>query len=375
MKNTEKTLQKEESRHPKWMDRVQLYLLRGRKQKALNYLEKIIGSFLPLFPDDKEVMQTRRLAWMTRIDILREWGKDPEALAWICLECELNQDNIEAQALRRRMMNTLNLAHQLGTSTTPLRSYGRFEWKGVAGMRLLKAQLEREVLLPVLEKDLYELYKVPLPNGILLYGPPGCGKTYIARKLAHELGYFFLDIKPSDLASPWVHGGQELIGKTFKQALENAPTVLLFDEIDALVPSRKDLMTHHYRAEVNEFLAQLDNASERGILIIGTTNYMESIDDAVLRPGRFDKIVHVGNPDLEAREELLRLFMAGRPADSIDYLSLAQSCNGLTPAELRLTVDDAARSALSNRVLISNEHLQAQITGSIELRAKVTVKD
>lgn len=84
------------------MEKVQLFILRGQKQKALNYLEKIIGSFLPLFPDDKQVLKDRRIAWLTRIDLLRQMGKAPEALAWICLECELNPDNIEAQALKRR---------------------------------------------------------------------------------------------------------------------------------------------------------------------------------------------------------------------------------------------------------------------------------
>lgn len=344
------------------MEKVQLLILRGQKQKALNYLEKVIGSFLPLFPDDKQVLKDRRIAWLTRIDLLRQMGKAAEALAWICLECELNPDNIEAQALKRRMLNVLNLAESPSSPRLEVTSEGKFAWKGVAGMRLLKAQLERDVLLPFLERELYELYKVPLPNGILLYGPPGCGKTYISRKLAEEIGFHFIDIKPSDIASPYVHGTQGLIGKMFETALEHAPTMMFFDELDGLVPSRKDgTVGHHYRAEVNEFLTQLDNSAERGLLIVGATNYLESIDDAVLRPGRFDKKIYVGPPDIEAREDLLRQYMAGRPADTIDYLSLAQHANGLTPAELRLIVDEAARTALTDRVSISTKHLLAEI--------------
>jgi len=351
-----------ENSNPRWMQRIQLYILRGQKQKALNNLEKIVGSFLPLFPDDEEVMKQRRIAWLTRIDLLRQWGKYPEALAWICLECELNPGNVEAQALKRRMLTALNLTHASKVSASPPKTHGQFEWKGVAGMRLLKAQLERDVLLPFLEKDLYELYKVPLPNGILLYGPPGCGKTYIVRKLAEELDFYFLEIKPGDIASPYVHGTQKLITTTFETATENAPSLLFLDEIDALVPSRKGFdLGHHYRAEVNEFLTRLDNAGDRSILVIGATNLLENIDNAVLRPGRFDKKIYVGPPDLEAREELLRNCVSGRPVSNVDYLTLAQRSNGLTPAQLRLAVDEAARSALSDRVSISTSHLLTEI--------------
>lgn len=344
------------------MEKVQLLVLRGQKQKALNYLEKIIGSFLPLFPDDQQVLKDRRIAWLARIDLLRQMGKASEALAWICLECELNPNNIEAQALKRRMLSALNLSESRSNSVVRPLSRGRFLWKGVAGMRLLKAQLERDVLLPLLERDLYELYKVPLPNGILLYGPPGCGKTFVSKRLAEEIGFHFIDVKPSDIASPYVHGTQGLIGRLFETALEHAPTMIVFDELDGLVPSRKDgTLGHHYRAEVNEFLAQLDNSSERGLLIVGATNYLESIDDAVLRPGRFDKKIYVGPPDIEAREDMLRQYMTGRPCGTIDYIALAQKAAGLTPAELRLVTDEAARIALTNRESIGTEHLLAEV--------------
>ncbi len=355
-------ISEENEQDPRWMERIQLYILRGHKQKALNYLEKIIGSFLPLFPDDKQVMKDRRIAWLTRIDLLRQMGKSPEALAWICLECELNPENIEAQALKRRMLNILNLTDAPTNSLSQVKLQGKFAWKGVAGMRLLKAQLERDVLLPFLEKELYSLYKIPLPNGILLYGPPGCGKTFVSRKLAKEIGFHFLDIRPSDIASPYVHGTQGLIGKIFETALENAPTMMFFDELDGFVPSRKDTTVgHHYRAEVNEFLTQLDNSAERGLLIIGATNYLENIDEAILRPGRFDKRIYIGPPDIEAREELLRQYMEERPADVIDYVALAQQSNGLTPAELRLVVDEAARNALTDRASITTKYLLLEI--------------
>jgi len=350
-----------ENKHrPYWMYKVQKLILRGQKQQSLNILEKVIGSFLPLFADDPVMRHERRLAWLLRINLLREWGRNAEALAWICLECELNPNNVDAQALKKRMLQDLNLISRQTEEIIDPSLY--FKWAGVAGMRLLKTQLEREVLYPIIEEELYLKYKVSLPNGILFHGPPGCGKTFITRKLARELKFHFLEIKPSDLASIYVHGSQEKIGDMFSEAEEKGPTVLFIDEIDAFVPKRGgNDVGHHYSSEVNEFLSQLNEAWIRKVLVVGATNNINNIDQAILRPGRFDRQIYIGLPDMEARQELFKLSLKDRPLGIIDHFTLAKISEGFTPAEIVLICDDAARQAIVERKPISMDFLITEI--------------
>ena len=219
----------------------------------------------------------------------------------------------------------------------------------VGGMTGLKTILVDEVIEPLRNPEKYRNYGLGLPNGILLYGPPGCGKTFIAKNLAAELGHHFIEVLPSTVGSPFIHETTTRIAGVFAEALENAPAIIFIDELDALAPARGDLDgTSSYKAEeVNELLAQLNNAGERGILVLGATNEMDKIDPAVLRSGRFDRQFHVDVPDADAREEILRLALAGRYVeDDLDLTAVVKKTKGLTCADLRLLVDDAARLAL-----------------------------
>src|ERR1039458_1248318 len=268
---------------------LQRLLLQGRKADALKLLEKQIEADGGLFHDDKDFREGKRISWLLRIDLLREWNRLSEALAWTCLECEINPDNVTAQALKEQLKRQLNLVPAKSNSAKsdmqPI-----LNWDGVAGMRELKAIFERDIILPLREPEIYELYKVSLPNGVLLYGPPGCGKTFIARKLSQVLNYNFKEIKPSDLSSIYVHGTQGKIGDLFAEAKANAPCMLFFDEIEAFVPNRSGgSIGFHYQAEVNEFLVHLNECEKNKILVIGATNLPNLIDPAVRRPGRLDK--------------------------------------------------------------------------------------
>ncbi len=297
-----------------------------------------------------------RLAWLCRIDLLREWSRLSEALAWTCLECEMNPNNVAAQALKEQLKAGLNLAAKTDPpgGRRPRRPLLEGLWSGVAGMREIKAILERDVILPLQEPELYKRYRVDLPNGVLLYGPPGCGKTFIARKLAEILQFKFIEVKPSDLASIYVHGGQEKIGALFAEARKNPPSLIFFDELDALVPNRGggDLY-HTYAAEVNEFLVELNECWKSRVLVIGATNLLKKVDPAVQRPGRMDKKVFIGPPDLEARTDLLKLYMKERPQEALNWLRLAEACQTYTSAELEYIVNEAARMALTERRLIT----------------------
>ncbi len=344
-------------------ERIGQFMVRGQYRSALDLLAKVIEDPLPLFQGEDWVIEERRLAWLYRINLLRERNHITEALAWACLEAELNPDNVAAVALKERLKREaglLPLRKNGHTKSSQAKEENDF-WKGVAGMRELKAMLERDVILPLLEPEIYSHYRVTLPNGILLYGPPGCGKTFIARKLAELLKFNFIEITPGNLASVYVHGTQGKIADLFSEARAQAPCMLFFDELDAMTPNREGgSVSHHYASEVNEFLVQLNECSKQKVLVVGATNLLERIDPAVRRPGRLDKKFFVGPPDYEARLELTRLCMANRPQEEIDWRTCASELEGYTCAEIEFVVNEAARLALGQkRPIITGDILNA----------------
>ena len=329
-----------------WLRRLERLLAGGRKRRALRFLDRQMDSRWPLFSGDPSLDDQRRLALRLRVQLLREWGWYSEALAWLSLECQLYPGNVEASVTREWLMQTLNMHDNDRTPGCPAADVAGNCWPGVAGMHDLKAALERDVIGPLRNPELYRRYGVSLPNGVLLYGPPGCGKTYIARKLAARLGFYFREVRGSDLASIYVHGTQGLIGKTFNEARQNAPALLFFDELDAFIPNR-DGIWYHYAAEVAEFLAQLDNAWASRVLVVGATNLPNKVDEAARRAGRLDRKIYVGPPDCEARAELFKLYLEGKPQRGVDVLACAEMTADYTCAEIALVVADAARSALA----------------------------
>lgn len=220
----------------------------------------------------------------------------------------------------------------------------------VAGMKPLKSLLINEVIEPLLNPDKYKKFKLGIPNGILLFGPPGCGKTFIVKKLAEELGYNFYEMAPSSVATSYVHGAVGNIGKAFEMARLQAPSIVFIDEIEGLVPKREELGGHAEtkKEEINEFLIQLNNAGASRILVVGATNRPHMIDTAILRSGRMDKRIFVGPPDFEARRDMFRICLSGRPYDkNIDFEKLAKMTENYVGSDIELIVTEAARAAVS----------------------------
>jgi len=242
----------------------------------------------------------------------------------------------------------------------------------VVGMTDLKEQLLHDVIGPFRAPEIYRRYRVSLPNGILFYGPPGCGKTYIARSLAAELGWHFQYCRPSDVASPYIHDTVSRIRALFSTAIEQAPSIVFIDEFEAFVPARSDLGGHQqYKAEeVNEFLANLEGCAERKVLVIAATNEPDRIDPAVRRSGRFDKLIFIPPPDAEARRAMLDFHLKDRPVQaSVETAGIATVLEGYSASDIKLLVDEAARMALkraepisTSTLLVALEKVPASIT-------------
>ena len=227
-------------------------------------------------------------------------------------------------------------------------------FSAIAGMNDLKTQLQVEVIDALRNPEEYEKYGVTIPNGMLLYGPPGCGKTFFAKHFAEEVGFNFMMIKPSSLKSRYVNATQENIAKMFEEAEENAPTIIFIDEMNELVPNRESEIHEMAKSAVNEMLAQMDRTGEKGIFIIGATNYPNMIDPAILRAGRLDKKVYLSPPDFEARKAMFEMYLKSRPLDfGIDYEKLSNLTDSYVAADIELIVNDASRNALKNKERIS----------------------
>ena len=270
---------------------------------------------------------------------------------------------IERQSTKRKILS------QQQSDNTPASYAIKKKGEGfaaVAGMEELKQQMREEVIEPLHNPEEYHRYGVTIPNGMLLYGPPGCGKTFFAKHFAEEVGFNFMCITPATLKSRYVNATQENIAKMFKEAEENAPTVIFIDEMNELVPNRDDGNVHEMsRSAVNEMLAQMDRTGEKGIFIIGATNYPNMIDPAILRAGRKKKKYYIGVPDIEARMALFRLYLNKRPYDfGLDYHQLADMTQGYVSADIQLIVNDASRNALRQHSKITMELLKVAITNT-----------
>lgn len=266
---------------------------------------------------------------------------------------------VERQSTKRKILSNDN------TKETPKVQYTRAKGPGfaaVAGMEDLKQQMREEVIEPLNNPEEYLRYGVTIPNGMLLYGPPGCGKTFFAKHFAEEVGFNFMCITPASLKSRYVNATQENIAKMFKDAEEQAPTIIFIDEINELVPNRESNVHEMSISAVNEMLAQMDRTGEKGVFIIGATNYPHMIGPAILRSGRLDKKYYIGAPDHEARKALFELYLKNRPYDfGLDYDELSRLTNNYVSADIQLIVNDASRAALKQHSKITMDLLKTAI--------------
>lgn len=233
----------------------------------------------------------------------------------------------------------------------------------LVGLHELKLYLRQRVLAIMKNPEKARKYKLAIPNGILLYGPPGCGKTTIAQKFAAESGCNYAIVNAQDIASTFIHGTQRLVKQLFQQAQQNTPIVLILDEIETMVPNRNDPSMVKMAEDTNAFLSELNHCGERGIFVIGTTNRPQFMDSAILRSGRFDKRVYVPLPDDQTRMEIFRAYLEDRPIDqSIDYQYLSHlTSGGYISSDIRQICDEAAGRAFLDNIPITQQLIEQVI--------------
>lgn len=227
----------------------------------------------------------------------------------------------------------------------------------IAGMDDLKEKIRYDIIDVLNDVERAKELGITIPNGILLYGPPGCGKTFFAEKCAEEMQCHFMYVKCSDVASPYIHGGQEKIARLFEEAREKSPTLLFLDEVDALLRTRTKQQNASESGEINEFLCQINNCGESGVFVIAATNMPEEIDEAALRAGRLERKYYIGVPDVQTIEKLLEIQLRKRKTDSINIKEVAKHLQGRVAADVKLLVDVAARLAFRNHCNISTQLL------------------
>ncbi|ENA1807518.1 AAA family ATPase [Flavobacterium psychrophilum] len=259
------------------------------------------------------------------------------------------------QTLNGELEVELSIQEEKVTKIQPKENKKGKGFSAIAGMQELKNTIQLDVIDALNQKERYAEYGLTIPNGMLLYGPPGCGKTFFAEKMAEEIGFNFYQIKPSDIQSKFVNASQENIKNLFDEAKQNAPSIIFIDELDALVPNRDTSnISHMNTSAVNEFLAQMNNCGDDGIFIIGATNRPNAIDPAILRSGRLDKHIYLPPPDFEARKLMFELYLKKRPTEiGLNYEELAKATENYVSSDIKFLCDEASRKALKDNSRIT----------------------
>jgi AAA+ superfamily predicted ATPase len=239
----------------------------------------------------------------------------------------------------------------------------------VAGMTEVKQRLEAAFLAPMRNPELRKLYGKSLRGGLLLYGPPGCGKTFVARAVAGELGARFITVSFADLIDMFVGRSEQNIHQLFEVARRNAPCVLFLDEVDAIGQKRSQLRNTPMRSAVNQLLLELDDVASdnTGVFLLAATNHPWDVDSALRRPGRFDRTLLVLPPDGPAREAVFRYHLRDRPVAGIDLARLSKVTDGYSGADIAHICETAAERALLDSV----RRGEPRLIGQADLEAAV----
>jgi transitional endoplasmic reticulum ATPase len=245
-------------------------------------------------------------------------------------------------------------ATSVGTRVAEMRGLQKTTFEMVGGLHDVKADIKESMIIPLMRKDVTTRFKLEPPKGILLFGPPGCGKTMLMKALASELGVEMISIKCSDLMSKWYGESENRVADLLRTARERAPCILFMDEIDA-VAKRRDMYTADDVTPrlLSILLSEMDGIDKSaGVIVVGSTNKPDLIDPALMRPGRLDKIIYVPPPDFNERMEIIHVHLVGRPvAKDIDLAEIAKKTERFSGADLANLVREAATIAVRREMM------------------------
>ncbi|PWV36668.1 MAG: AAA family ATPase, partial [Desulfurococcaceae archaeon] len=233
----------------------------------------------------------------------------------------------------------------------------RVTWEDIGDLEEAKARLREIVELPMRHPELFRHLGIEPPKGVLLYGPPGVGKTLLAKALANEVGAYFIAINGPEIMSKFYGESEQRLREIFEEARKNAPAIIFIDEIDAIAPKREEVVGEVEKRVVAQLLTLMDGLAERGrVIVIGATNRPDAVDPALRRPGRFDREIEIPPPDKKARREILAVHTRSVPLDeSVNLDRIAEMTHGYTGADLAALVKEAAMNAL--RRFLSNKNI------------------
>jgi SpoVK/Ycf46/Vps4 family AAA+-type ATPase len=218
----------------------------------------------------------------------------------------------------------------------------------VGGMEAVKEQIRLKIIYPLTHAETFKAYGKKVGGGLLMYGPPGCGKTYLAKATAGEINARFVSVGLHQVLDMWIGSSERNLHDLFELARGNKPCVLFFDEVDALAASRSDMKHNAGRHIINQFLNELDgvDTDNDGLLILAATNAPWHVDPAFRRPGRFDRILFVPPPDAVARGEILRILLRDKPMENVDFDHIGKKTEKFSGADLKALVDNAIESKI-----------------------------
>jgi transitional endoplasmic reticulum ATPase len=221
----------------------------------------------------------------------------------------------------------------------------KIKWKDIGGLEHIRKEIE-EVFIPTEEHKAFERLGIEPGKALLLYGPPGTGKTLIAKAVANESGANFISISGPEIASKWMGESEQAIRKIFKKAKQMAPCIIFFDELDSIAPIRGEGDSQAWERVVAQLLTSMDGIEcMNRVMIMAATNRPDMIDPALLRPGRMDRMILIGKPDLEARKSILRVHTEKMPLKDVDIDALARTTDGYVGADIAALCREAGLSA------------------------------
>jgi SpoVK/Ycf46/Vps4 family AAA+-type ATPase len=262
-------------------------------------------------------------------------------------------EQIEKQA--RRTGPSLRVVGSATATVTPIQrvTEEKVRFSSIVGMEDLKKSIRLKIIEPFINPGIFQKFKKQAGGGIMLYGPPGCGKTMIARAIANECNASFMSVGIADVLNMWIGESERNLAAIFAKARSQAPCVMFFDEIDALAYARSKANSEHTRTVVNEFLTQLDGVGKdnQGVLILAATNMPWDVDAAIKRPGRLSRQLFVPPPNDEARARMLEIKLTGVPCETIDTLRLGQRTANFSGADIDGLIELAKEKALEDHLL------------------------